>query len=431
MIKDEKSKNNIAWEKIFDKYDILNHIDTNKKYIVTADQIREYREPRLMAKFDHKINLPKIFLENNLSILPVTRGSYIISNFETYKNFESLDKKIYRFKLPDFLQSLNYDSISSETIAINCAFASGILNDFLNEEYILPTVSGRMKSEKFNFFIFNSKYNELNNVEVNNSQIEIDAAYEGFDSLALIEAKRDLSDDFLIRQLYYPYRLWRSKITKNVKPIFLLYSNGVYNLYEYSFSIPDNYNSLKLIKHKNYSILDYSITMSDIENIIQNIKYINEPDIQFPQADIFERVINLCELLLDQKLTRDDVTNKYSFDIRQTNYYTDAARYLSLLDKDKSNGNVTYTLTPLGRRIMQSDLRKRQLELCKLILSHRPFGEVMKLWLHSGIMPDKKDVINIMKNLKLYKVGSNSTYFRRSSTILRWLDWIISLINTE
>ena len=44
-----KSLNDVAWEALFDKYDILNRIDMNGSFRISAAQIREYREPRLMA----------------------------------------------------------------------------------------------------------------------------------------------------------------------------------------------------------------------------------------------------------------------------------------------------------------------------------------------------------------------------------------------
>lgn len=51
--------------------------------------------------------------------------------------------------------------------------------------------------------------------------------------------------------------------------------------------------------------------------------FAHEPEISFPQADSFQRVINICELLESQELSRDDVTEEYDFDIRQTNYSYD------------------------------------------------------------------------------------------------------------
>src|SRR5699024_5416148 len=150
--------------------------------------------------------------------------------------------------------SIDYENITSEAIAINCAFVSGILSDFLQEDRLFPTVSGRMSSNEFSFYINNSNINKDVKVMVSNSQVEIDGGYEGKSSLALIEAKNSISDDFLIRQLYYPFRLWNDKITKTIKPIFMVYSNGIFTLYEYEFQEPNNYNSLVLIKQKNYTL---------------------------------------------------------------------------------------------------------------------------------------------------------------------------------
>lgn len=113
----------------------------------------------------------------------------------------------------------------------------------------------------FNFNITDVKINLPYNVQVQNSQIEIDVAYEGVKYLSLFKAKCEIAEDFLIHQLYYPYRTWREKITKPIKTIFFVYSNGIYRLYEYEFENPQNYNSLKLVKQKNYSVEDTTINL--------------------------------------------------------------------------------------------------------------------------------------------------------------------------
>ena len=200
MNKEEKTKNDVEWEKIFERYDILSHIYNEGAFLISADQIKEYREPRLMVKFDHKINLPEPFRKNNLAILPVSRKKYIISGFEAYHKFEKVDKTVVQAKIPAEIQSLNINSISSETIALNCAFDSGILSDFLEEEILYPTVSGRMGTGEFGFTIQDKRISEAVEINVKNSQMEIDAAYEGIGSLTLIEAKRDVSEDFLVRR---------------------------------------------------------------------------------------------------------------------------------------------------------------------------------------------------------------------------------------
>lgn len=215
-----KTQNDIAWEELFAKYDILSRIEVNGQFTISASQIKEYREPRLMAKFDHKINLPYIFSDNNLAILPISRGDYVISHFEAYQPFETLDETITRASLPAHIQSLDPNNVPTEAIAINCALTSGMFEDFLGDETLYATVSGRMGSGRFDFGIRNAKSDTISPVQVNNSQIEIDAAFEGIETLALLEAKRDLSADFLVRQLYYPFRAWQSRVSKKVKPVF-------------------------------------------------------------------------------------------------------------------------------------------------------------------------------------------------------------------
>lgn len=422
-----ESKNDVAWHLLFEKYDILHHIEQDGSFQISATQIKEYREPRLMAKFDHTINLPKLFKQNNLSILPVTRGDYIISYFDAYHRFEPVANDITRIRLPYYIQSLNVDDITSEAVALNCAYVSGIMADFLEDEQLVPTVSGRMGSGNFDFEIKDIRHQRNIVVKVHKSQIEIDAGFEGLQNLALIEAKRDLSDDFLVRQLYYPFRTWSERVNKNVKPIFLVYSNGIFHLYEYQFANPMEYSSLMLVKQKNYTVEgDTTITTEEISQLLDAVQIAKEPDIAFPQADSFDRVINLCELLQGHPMTREEITMNYAFNVRQTNYYTDAARYLGLVDKQRSY-DITFSLTSKGKIILRLSYKQRQLAFCEAILSHKVFADSLKLWFKRGEI-NKHDIVRIMKQNHLYNVESESTYIRRASTIKGWLEWIVGLL---
>ena len=86
-------------------------------------------------------------------------------------------------------------------------------------------------------------------------------------------SKNYISDDFLIRQLYYPYRLWSNKVTKRVRPIFLTYSNGIFHLREYEFTTPELYNSIHLIRHKKYAIQEGAINIENIQNILKKMQH--------------------------------------------------------------------------------------------------------------------------------------------------------------
>lgn len=422
------STNKEAWEKIFNEYDVLNKIQEQGLFEISSKEINEYREARLMTKFDNSESIPKILSENNLSILPISSNKYMIARFKAYKKFGSEPKNIERVEFPPYIESLDYNNISSEALALNCTYITGILEDFLDEEELVPTVSGKMGSGLFKFEIAQINDDKKINVTVENSRMEIDGGYEGVNSLALVEAKNVVAEDFLVRQLYYPYRLWESKITKKVRPIYVVYSNGIFTIYEYKFNDINEYSSIELVKCKKYSIEDTNIDLGTIQNLIENIQnYVEEPKISFPQANSFERVINLCELLESSEKGKQEITEKYEFDPRQTNYYTDAAIYLGLVVK-KGVRSKSFELSKLGKRILSLNYKNRQIEFVKLILSHKVFHMTIKRYFEKLEMPTDSEIVEIMKECELYKIGKDSTFYRRASTIKSWVDWIINLI---
>lgn len=422
-----KSKNDVAWKELFEKHNILEKISDLGHLTLTSSEINVFREARLMTKFDHRSQLPKLFSDNNLSILPTSRGGYVIGTFDTFFDFNTEEIEIERIEFPILLESLNHREITSEATAINCAYVSNILNDFTNEKSLLPTVSGRMSSSSFDFKINDSK--GLFNVSVGNSQVEIDGGYEGENSLNLIEAKNYISDDFLVRQLYYPFKLWSNKISKQVRPIFLTYTNGIFHLREYIFENPEHYNSLKLVKQKKYSIQDSSFNIQTIQEILESVQIVKEPEIPFPQADSFERVINLCELLKEKGfISKEEITQNYDFDSRQTDYYSNAGKYLGLLDIGRENGLIGCFLTKKGNQIFNLSIVERQIEFVKLILSHKAFNKTLDVCFKNGEMPIRDEIVEIMKSSKLYNVNKESTFYRRASTITGWINWIMQRI---
>lgn len=419
------------WEDVFDKYNTLQQIEEKGFCIITAEAIREIHEPRLMAKQDHKKSRPQIFKENQLSILPVTRGSYIIGAMDLYEDFSDNKESFYdnsdviSVPTPDFIESINFNEITSEATAINSMYVSNILQDFLSESTLVPTVNGRMGSGVFSFQVNSIKESPpYYSITVNNSQIEIDGGYESRNSLCIIEAKNSLSEDFLIRQLYYPYRLWSDKIIKPVRPIFLSFSNGIYHLFEYAFEDTNNYNSLKRIQYKKYKIENEQITLADILEIPQKVAIVQEPDVPFPQADSIERLINLCELMKDGTVyDKNKIAETYGFNIRQSDYYANAGRYLGLIQKQKSS---TYCLSKLGKQVFDLSLKNRNIRIAELIISHKAFRDTLFEYVKEGNCPSKEKIIGILRQCKLYN-NPEKSYFRRSSTIINWINWILNL----
>lgn len=415
-----KGRNDEAWEAIFEHWDVPGTVEREGGFVISADQIREYREPRLMAKFDHRVNLPDVFLQHSLAILPVTRGDYLIGPFEAYCRFEESAAAVRRFSLPASLESLDGGRIPSESIAVNCAAASGILADFLGEETLVPTVSGRMNSDRFSFSIQSADGREIP-VQVDHAQIEIDAAFEGANSLALIEAKRDLSEDFLVRQLYYPFRVWSARVHKRVRPVFLIHSNGLFRLYEYEFTDPSCYNSLRLVQQKTYSLEDTDFTRRDLLDVLRETPRGEEPDVAFPQANSLERVFNLCELLQAQPMTPQEVTAAYDFTLRQAGYYTAAARFLGLVKKD----GPCFRLTQEGRRILELSYRRRQAALCSRMARSLAFRELLNLGAHKPEPVTAEEARELLRRARPPEVWSEETLTRRASTAVSWVNWLL------
>ena len=219
---------NDAWKLLIDKYNILEEIQNNGCYHIKASQIKQFKEPRLMAKWDSSDSLPKILRDNKINILPDSRSSYVISDFLLYQEIPELDEHVTQMdhvELQDY-ESIDINNISSEANAINVLLLTGILDDFLNTNGSVATFNGRMGTGKFNFTV-NTVRQIKQKICVNNAQCEIDGGFENNESIIIMEAKNVVHEDFHVRQLYYPYRLWKTKVSKPIRLVFSLYSNMI------------------------------------------------------------------------------------------------------------------------------------------------------------------------------------------------------------
>lgn len=432
-----KMNTNQAWELIFDDYNVLDKIDAEGKFEIDAKQIKKYREPRLMAKFDCFQNLPALFKKNKINILPTSRGSYVLGRFKLFQDlgdFPVDTLKINKAYVPS-LETVDISNITSEAMAINIMSLSSILSDFLGVEPNYQTISGRMGSGAFNFNVDRYKNTPIN-IRVENAQIEIDGGFENSESVILLEAKNVFHQDFNVRQLYFPYRTWSNKVNKPIKLIFMVYFNQIYRLLEYEFVDIDNYSSLRFVKERLYSLENTYITFDDLQAVYKNTKAKYTDDMNFktvapfPQADDFTRVINLLEVLNKKDLSVDEITQIMGFTSRQTNYYYNAGLYLGLfnkyswIDRDE-NKIIKVELTDLGRELNKMNYKDRQLKLVSLLLEHRIFNGLFFKALIENKLPNRDEVIDEMIKFNVCSSGSVAT--RRSQTVISWLNWVFSL----
>jgi hypothetical protein len=426
------SKNDAFWEELIERHGILQNVDQKGFHEISASHINLLREARLMTKFDHKIQLPRIFQANDLTIQPNSRGTYVIGRFSSYQDLpDNPSVPIEIVPFPVDIETINPDNLFSESIALLCAHNSGMISQLMGEETAL-TVIGRMSTGRFSYYINDLKNDRKHRISVENSQCEIDSGFEGCRQFALIEAKNELVDDFLIRQLYYPYRLWKPQTTKVVVPIFLSISDSVFSFYVYRFLEEAHYNSIELLSHRKFQIGTTDIELEDIVNLLNSITVLPEPaGIPFPQADSFSRVIDLLNQLYASQpfLSQEDITTNHAFDTRQTQYYTNAGAYLGLVERKQGREQrVTYSLTGKGFTIMAKKLRSRNLSFVQSILEHEVFNQGLRMYMDQGIRPLREQVEAVMRAAHLDGLSQDGTTIpRRAQTVLAWINWIIEL----
>jgi hypothetical protein len=421
---------NDAWKALIRKYNILEEVQKNGCYYIKASQIKEFKEPRLMAKWDSSDSLPKVLRDNKINILPDSRSSYVISDFLLYQEIPDLNEHVTQMdhvEVPNY-ESIDLNNISTEANAINVLLITGILDDFLNTSENVSTFNGRMGTGVFDFVV-DSVRKVKQKVHVNNAQCEIDGGFENDSSVVILEAKNVVHEDFHVRQLYYPYRLWKAKVNKPIRLVFSLYSNMIYRLFEYRFNLLDDYSSIELVKMKNYSLQDTTITLDDLLEVRKSTEVktddnMDHSNVPFIQANSMERIISLLENMYDNPMTGQQIAELMDFEPRQSDYYFNAGKYLGLFKKTSDDKQTVVSLTSLGNKVFRLNYKERQLKLVELILEHKIFRDFFDITLQTGDMPSKKDIENKMRSLHVCDEGQ---IVRRASSVFGWLKWIFNL----
>lgn len=443
--KDRKIDQN--WNEIFNKLKIKEKIKSERLFYITSKEINNFVyeqgsrvDARNMTKFDYVKSLPDVFRNNNLSILPVSRGKYVIGKFDAYtkindglKEFRNSRKEV---PFPQWIESLDYKVITSESAILNVANISGMLKNIFKVEHLEETVTGRMSSKGFQFYVNDVEENKKHMIDVTNSQIEVDAGFETEDSLILVEAKNNITDSFITRQLYYPYRLWTNKIEKKVIPVFLQYRDGLFNFSVYSFEDDNEYSSIKLEARYNFIVAEEEITTSEIVELIKSPEYIEEPsDVPFPQADSLQRIFETMMTLYssgEDYLTIEEITIINGFTYRQADYYINAGRYLGFLNKERRTKNTSsgVYLSDKGIELMDKSNKERKLGLVRAIMSHKPFNDVAIERLEKGRHISGPEAYELLKNKSYYLPEmTDVTRNRRASTVSSWVKEVLEFSN--
>ena len=416
--------NDLAWEQVFSSLPVLDEVKKVGYFDITASDLKAAanREPRHLAKIDYESNRPSVFVENELNVLAISNSSYRIGSFNPF------------FKLPDWnlnsikpvilqpsanLETLSTREISSENAVIYSAYSSSMIEHFCGEE-VVPTVSGRMRTSKFSFNV-DSYAHKAQHIEVNGAQIEIDAGFEGPDSFNIFEVKNSISSSFNLRQVYYPYAMWKSVIKKPVRNIFLTHSNNYFDFYEIDFLADLNLSSASLVKHARYTLGTNVPNKSEFEKALQELSFVSPSGVPFPQADDFDRIIDIVALLIDGPKTKNDLAENYDFDPRQSDYYLNAARYLGLVE---SVEHSTFVPSELANAIYSKSAHEKNAFLMAILMKVPAISSLNNIWARDGSKPSMDRVIHILENLPDTSALAESTIKRRAQTVMSWTSWL-------
>lgn len=397
------------------------NIDVSKsKNFVTADQIKNItgEEPRLMAKMDSYDSLPKIFKENNLFLIPISRKAYVILKGTGYHTLENIANEEMHYTSLPFPESAI--GTESESVFLDYANSCGLLGKLCSAENLILTFRGRRTTPKFDLNIKDSE----TKVTVDRAQIEVDSAYEAPDQIIIFEAKLGYPQTFNLKQLYYPFRTFYGKKKVRCFFFYLIPLDRIYLFWEYLFDPYDTINSIRLINSRKFRIkLSNPISIQKYQSISPKRSKLN-----IPQADDINKIIQFPMMVLKGYDTSEKMIEAFGFVKRQSSYYRQASELLGLVTLYKNK----YKLTDMGNEFLKLRSEEKSNFVCKLLLEFPVMNEIfLRLSIDKNKTINRNDIIDVLRNKSHI---SGSTLSRRTQTIVSWFRWIrnnIGLVDVD
>ena len=141
-----------SWKKIFDDYNIHQHIFGKKPFYISANQIKTAcqnfkktgeKEVRILCTQTKREDRPNVFQEKGLFLLPIKNGHYCIVKGEGYVDIPNINKEVilYKSKLSFGLDTSKVGQ--SEMQHLDYAYASSLIKSFTGDDNLVLTIRGR------------------------------------------------------------------------------------------------------------------------------------------------------------------------------------------------------------------------------------------------------------------------------------------------
>jgi hypothetical protein len=364
------SLNYEGWEAIFSELRIIDRVNEQGFFDITADQIKQIskREPRLMAKIDFREHIPPVMRKEQMAILAIANGTYRIGRFDPFIEIEPVSIVIpSSFAFPGNIITINPQKLAHESAALDAALVSGILTEVFGESVAL-TIRGRSRSADFNF--------PLNgiNFPISGVQIEVDGGYEGATTINLVEAKVGPRNNLSVRQLIYPQLAWEKSLgkRKSIRTFLCFYQEPILRFIPVTYTDgvckADHGNELAFILEP-----EAKLNLGAIQaNPAAPFPVLGVP---FPQADKFDTVLAMFNIVVnEEEVAKEALLLEFDLTPRQITYYSDAIRWMGLVDIK----NTVVKISQEGRIIAARSHAEKMKRLAEIIFCEPIFNHALR-----------------------------------------------------
>jgi hypothetical protein len=379
---------------------------------LTARQIHLHLgvEPRLLASMDSSSKLPERLRSEGVFVVPLTRSRYALVRGKGYHELEDPgEPERYAARLPISLTTLAYGR--GENRFLLHAYHIGLLSRFTEVPSFYQTVSGKMGTGSFSYHVDGSP-----ELEVKSAGMELDAGFEGPRDVLLFEGKATARTDFLVRQLYYPYRTFRKwSPHKRIRSFFFVAEpeTTTYALWEYEWINPTDYETIRCVRKARFRVE----TAESEDDRLDAIEPDPAVDI-VPQADDLQKVAEL-PLLVDSGISSAQAwAGHYGITPRQGSYYREAAEALGLVRLEGGQ----FTLTDEGRRYVGLAQDRREKFVAERLLKNPLLNHVFHLVRTAGTNGlGDAEVARIIEERSHLR---GSTPLRRAKSVRSYMRWL-------
>jgi hypothetical protein len=387
------------------------------------------KQSRIMMSMDHSGALPPIFLPYSNFPVAISTKEFRLVRGAGFHRLESISREaeIFPARVPRSIAMLG--SGTAEGKFVLHALNSGLIERVTGLEGLYPvrTGGGRERTGEFDFHL-----DGFPSVSVNGAQIEVDLALSCPSTLVIFEAKATQHDDFLVRQLYYPYRhfqeIEKSGLNRPVKTFFFRANpaSDMYTFWEYHWMDDTDYESIRFRRAWRFEIEEAPPPTTELLAVAPETPSVNSErahrtaarSMTIPQANSIQRIADLPLLIERGVRSASQWSAICGKSPRQGQYYRRAAQLIGLV----ASGGGDWKLTTIGRNYVARDPPGRAEMLAKLLLR----APVMHQTLHDAVLHGESGLsFDQITNL-VAEVGGlqGKTRARRASTILAWFKWI-------